>query len=156
MRPLFAFHLCESPVYGCIKVAGMSTHDDAYLSVLIRFMYTTFILVSQSHNWSPEHHFLFNFLMSPSDMYVAQNVLSPWLSVWSWWRHQMETFSASLALCEGNSPVTGEFPSQKQVTRSFDVFFDPHLNKRLYKQSRRRWFETPPWPLWRQCTVFKS
>ena len=55
-----------------------------------------------------------------------------------WWRHQMETFSALLALCEGNSPVTGEFPSQKRVTRSFDVFFDLALNKRLSKQSRRR------------------
>ena len=41
-----------------------------------------------------------------------------------WWRHQMETFSALLALCAGNSPVTGEFPSQRPVTRSFDVFFD--------------------------------
>ena len=38
----------------------------------------------------------------------------------SWWRHQMETFSALRA---GNSPVTGEFPSQRPVTRSFDVFF---------------------------------
>ena len=45
--------------------------------------------------------------------------------VWdeAWWRHQMETFSASLALCAGNSPVTGECPSQRTVTRSFDVFF---------------------------------
>ena len=42
----------------------------------------------------------------------------------SWWRHQMETFSALLALCAGNSPVTGEFPKQRSVTRSFDVFFD--------------------------------
>ena len=40
------------------------------------------------------------------------------------WRHQMETFSALLAICAGHSPVTGEFPSQKPVTRSFDVFFD--------------------------------
>ena len=32
----------------------------------------------------------------------------------TWWRHQMETFSALLALCAGNSPVTGEFPSQGQ------------------------------------------
>ena len=39
-----------------------------------------------------------------------------------WWRHQMETFSTLLALCEGISPVTGEFPSQRPVTRSFDVF----------------------------------
>ena len=29
------------------------------------------------------------------------------------WRHQMETFSALLALCVGNSPVIGEFPEQK-------------------------------------------
>ena len=36
----------------------------------------------------------------------------------------MEVFSALLNLCAGNSPVTGEFPSQKPVTRSFDVFFD--------------------------------
>ena len=41
-----------------------------------------------------------------------------------WWRHQMETLSVFLALCVGNSPVTGEFPLQRPVTRSFDVFFD--------------------------------
>ena len=41
----------------------------------------------------------------------------------SWWRHQMETFSALLVLCARNSPVTGEFPPQRPVTRSFDVFF---------------------------------
>ena len=40
----------------------------------------------------------------------------------SWCRHQMETFSALLALCAGNSPVTGEFPAQRSVTQSFDVF----------------------------------
>ena len=47
---------------------------------------------------------------------------------YSWWHHHMETFSTLLAICEGNSPVTGEFPTQRPVTRSFDVFFDPHLN----------------------------
>ena len=39
------------------------------------------------------------------------------------WRHQMETFSALLAICAGNSPVTGEFPAQSPVTRSMDDFF---------------------------------
>ena len=66
----------------------------------------------------------------------------------SWWRHQMGTFSALLALCAGNSPVTGEFPSERPVTRSFDVFFDLCLNKRLSKQSWGWWFETPSCPLW--------
>ena len=42
----------------------------------------------------------------------------------TWWRHQMETFSMPLAICAGNSPVTGEFPTQRPVTRSFKVFFD--------------------------------
>ena len=40
-----------------------------------------------------------------------------------------------------NSPVAGEFPSQRPVTWSFDVFFDLQLNKRLSKQSRRRWLD---------------
>ena len=41
----------------------------------------------------------------------------------------METFSALLAICAGNSPVNGEFPAQRPVTRSFDVFFDlPWIN----------------------------
>ena len=46
----------------------------------------------------------------------------------------METFSALLAICAGNSPVPDEFPRQRPVTRSFDVFFDLRLNKRLSKQ----------------------
>ena len=70
-----------------------------------------------------------------------------------WWRHQMEAFSALLALCAGNPPITGEFPSQKPVTRSFDVFFDLRLNKRLSKQSLGWWFETPSRSLWRHCNV---
>ena len=67
----------------------------------------------------------------------------------AWWRHQMETFAALLALGARNSPVTVEFPSQRPVTRSFDVFFDLRLNKRLSKQSWGWWFETPSRPLWR-------
>ena len=47
----------------------------------------------------------------------------------------METFSALLAICAENSPVPGEFPAQRPVTRSFDVFSELRLNKRLSKQS---------------------
>ena len=64
------------------------------------------------------------------------------------WRRQ-----ASLALCAGNSPVTGEFPAQRPVTRSFDVFFDLRLHECLSKQPRRWWFETPSCSLWRHCNV---
>ena len=52
---------------------------------------------------------------------------------YAWWRHQMETFSALLAICAGNSSVTGDFPAQRPVTGSFDVFFDLTVNKRLSK-----------------------
>ena len=69
-----------------------------------------------------------------------------------WWPHEMEIFSALLALCVGNSPVTGEFPSQRPVTRSFDVFFDLCLNKRMSKQSWGWWFEMPSHSLCRHCT----
>ena len=61
------------------------------------------ILHTQQNGWQPDLHWP--------------------LSVMPWWRHQMEIFSALLAICAGNSPVTGEFPAQSPVTRSFDVFF---------------------------------
>ena len=53
----------------------------------------------------------------------------------------METL-ALLAICAGNSPVTGESPAQRPVTRSFDVFFDLRLNRWLSKQPQDWWFET--------------
>ena len=82
-------------------------------------------------------------------LYIAQNV-----SI-SWWRHQMETFSALLAICAGNSPVSGEFPAQRPVTRNCDVYFDMHPNKRLSKQSWGWRFETQSRPLWRHRNVFR-
>ena len=66
----------------------------------------------------------------------------------------METFTALLAICAESSPVMGEFPSQRPVTQSFDVFFDLRLNKRLNKQSWGWWFETPSRLLWRHCNTF--
>ena len=65
-----------------------------------------------------------------------------------WWRHQMETFSVLLAFCAENSLVTSEFPAQRPVTRSFDIFIHLRLNKRLGKQSWGWWFETPSCSLW--------
>ena len=71
-------------------------------------------------------------------------VNSPHKGQWPWWRHQMKTFSALLAICAGNSPPPSpppppppppRIPSQRPVTRSFDVFCDLCLNKRLSKHS---------------------
>ena len=67
----------------------------------------------------------------------------------SWWCHQMGPFSALLAICAGNSQVSGEFPAQRPVTWSFDVFFDLRVNKRLSKQSWGWWIEMLSRSLWR-------
>ena len=55
---------------------------------------------------------------------------------------------ALLAICVGNSPVPGEFPAQRPVTR--------RPNKRLSKQPWGWWFETPSWSLWRQCNGYNN
>ena len=65
----------------------------------------------------------------------------------------MEAFSALLAICAENSPVPGEFPAQRPLTRRFDVFLDLRPNKRLRKQSWGWWFETLSRPLWRHRNV---
>ena len=67
------------------------------------------------------------------------------------WKH----FRVTGPLC-GEFTGPGEFPTQRPVTRSFDVFFDLRLNKRLNKQRWGWWFETPSWPLLRQCNVWRK
>ena len=82
--------------------------------------------------------------------------LRPFFLGLTWWSHETEIFSALLAICEGNWPVIGEFPSQRPMTRSFDVFFDLCLNTRLSKQMGPRWFETPSCSLWRHCNEYDN
>ena len=106
-----------------------------------------------SLSWSPKKQDCHdaNFVATDDDKVgiMTTFVFQRWCFVLlSWWRHQMETFSALLAICAGNSPVPGEFPAQRPVTQSFDVFFDLRLNKRLSKQSWGWWFETLSRPLW--------
>ena len=67
----------------------------------------------------------------------------------------METFSTLLAPMCGEFTGPGEFLVQGPVTRSFDVLFDLHRNKRLSKQPWGWWFKTPSWSLWRQCNEQK-
>ena len=96
----------------------------------------------QDTGWFTVAYHAYYALSSPSD----QSVLGT-----SWRHHQTETFSALLALCEWNPPITPWIPLQRPV--SFDVFFNLRLNKQLSKQGRRRWFETPSHSLWRHCNV---
>ena len=92
---------------------------------------------------------------------VRQAAKSPRCQEWSqdtscnyrepskWCRHQMETFSALLALCAGNLSATGEIPSQRPVAQNFGVFVDLRLNKRYNKQPWGWLFESQSRSLWR-------
>ena len=70
-----------------------------------------------------------------TNLSLVKNVINIWVIWMNTGYHTLFTwFSALLAICTGNSPVTGKFPAQRPVTRSFDVFIDLRLNKRLSKQ----------------------
>ena len=91
----------------------------------------------------------------PGELYMSHRTITSLLQEMACRRHQMETFSALLALCAGNSPATGEFPAQRPVTRSVDIFFYLRRNKRLSKQPWGWWFETPSVSLWRHWNGFR-
>ena len=74
------------------------------------------------------------------------------------WKRMMTSSNGNIfrvtgPLCE-EFTGPGEFPTQRPMTRSFDVFFDLRLNKRLNKQPWGWWFETPSWSIWCQCNGF--
>ena len=70
----------------------------------------------------------------PYDLY--KNGCTPW------YHHDMDTLSTLLALCDGNPPVTGGFPSQGVIIRISDICLVVRLNKLLSKQSSYWWSET--------------
>ena len=86
-------------------------------------------------------HFLFR---------LFNNAVTYWLNSTDMMTSSNGNIFRVSGLCMGNSPVTGEFPAQRPVTRSFDVFFDLCLNKELSKQSWGWWSETQSRSLWRQ------
>ena len=106
-------------------------------------IYTTKLLSMQLVHIS--HH-----MLHYSTPHALPNVVQNHDDVIKW-----KNFPRYWPLC-GEFTGPGEFPAQRPVTRSFDVFFDLGLNKRLSKQPRVWWFETPSWSLWRQCNAFNK
>ena len=90
-------------------------------------------------------------ILSLDNSATYQKLIGTLQPAFPWWRHQLETFSALLALCAENSPFPCEFPSQNPVTWRSDVYFDLRLNKRLSKQAWGWRFEMPLRSLWRHC-----
>ena len=142
--------LCSNPVlqmenlYGMTQIITKPTGVMDKSSTLIDVILTTMPELHTNTGVSvitlSDHFLIYTYINMPSKANHHKTV---------WWRHQMEILSALLAICAGNSPVPGEFPAQRPVTRSFDVFFDLYPNKRLCKQAWGWWFETPSCPLWR-------
>ena len=109
-------------------------------------------------------------------IYSGKHIFSPKYShfthhsvahLWEWvmgyllWFHMMTSSNGNVFRVTG--PLCGEFtgpsdfPTQRPVTRSFDVFFDLRLNKPLSKQSWGWWFQTLSHSLWRhrnECVVY--
>ena len=133
-------------------------HDDFRFSVTVDSAHLIFNSQEAiSTSWELASNFeRFSCCGAVNDIQFSRHMLeihgSCYIDEISWWRHQMETFSALLAICA----VPGEFPAQRPVTRTFDVSFDLRLNKRLSKRSWGWWFETPTCPLWCHCNVFPS
>ena len=135
-----------------------SWKDDLNIETGPRFLEWTAVILLKR-----EDSFTDNPIWLPKRPTIFQLIVAWWHDTLSigpmpepWWRHQMETFFALLALCVRNSPVTGEFLTQRPVTWSFDVFFDLRPNKRLSKQSWDWWFEMPSRSLWRHCNADKN
>ena len=100
-------------------------------------------------------------LLAWSDCCTAKQLPVIWgetnrdvLNAWSNSYIMMTSSNGNIFRVTGH--LCGEFtglrwsPRKRPVTRSFDIFFDLRLNKRLSKQSWCWWFETLLCPLWRQ------
>ena len=108
---------------------------------------------STGNQWFPHKGLVMQSFVVIFVVNLTSRHTTSWVCGNSWWRHLMETFSAFLALCVGNSLVTGEFPSQRPLTGSVDFFFELHLSKRLTKQSKHHQFEMSLHSLWHHCNL---
>ena len=135
-----------------IGVHGMAS-DHSYISIIFKFQILTDIRPAYIND--PGHYSLKsvyrNRYCRPKAVWLMFKMGIPIPRL----RHQLETFSALLAICAGNSPVPGEFPTQRPVKRSFGVFFDMRLNKRFSKQWLCGWGDTLSRPLWRHRNAIR-
>ena len=130
----FIFSMCwnlpDSHDFGKYQDCGNNCTSSYYHHHIGNMTYYPLFKV---RSWNNGIHYMFRYIMTRISSTHIRHPIVPSLDGSTWWRHQMENFSTLLALCAGNSPVNGEFPTQRPVTRSFDVFFDLRLNKRLSK-----------------------
>ena len=122
----------------CICLVGKCVR----LADVICWLYPKLSDIAGSSPWMPSysHFIILYFISSHITMMTSSNG---------------NIFRVTGHLC-GEFTGPGEFLAQRPVTRSFDVFFDLRLNKRLRNQSWGWWFETQSRPLWRHCNAYTS
>ena len=117
-------------------------------NVELKFTHSVYQLYQTAlHSWQYSWFLCWLIIIILDSPHVRRLAQVCWLSIMM--TPSNENIFRVTCLCAGNSPVTGEFPSQRPVTRSFDIFSDLRLSKRLSKQSKHRWFETQSRSLWR-------
>ena len=123
-----------------------NTHQNIYHQYIYIYLYmhenNTFSLC-QTHRLIPNRH-------TGREWFIYGPALRKEKQVTMMTSSNGNIFRVTGSLC-GEFTGLGEFPAQRPVTRSFDVFFDLRPNKRLSKQPWGWWFETPSWSLWRHC-----
>ena len=116
---------------------------------IARFCVVFQIMIKDFHNIVLNHAMVWNVSTFKGHNLPVASVGSSFL------QHMMTSSNGNILrvtgplCCEFTGP--GEFPTQRPVTRRFDVFFDLRLKKRLSKQPWGWWFETPSLSLWRHC-----
>ena len=98
-------------------------------------------------------HIVWNTQINKQTKDYSLHIIIGWYKIKPWWRHQMETFSASLALCTGIPRSTVNSPHKVQRRGALVFSLICALNKRLSKQPWGWWFEKPSPSLWRHCNA---
>ena len=130
MMTQLPMHTCIEKGYGLTAFAIES--DEVGLKICLSV--DGLFIVKFTRALKNRHIFINAFPCFVAFIYFLEDIIIQLAnSYYQWWRHQMETFSALLVLCEGDPPVTGGFPSQRRVKLSFCVFFDTPLIRRLSK-----------------------
>ena len=155
-REIYRFFLCDVPREGKWYILGEwfeNRYADGFYdisSVILNVIIWLAKIYSECFNTTvtPEKICLdLESQLSPRILPCCTNLHEPHVVLLeTWWRHDMESCPALLALCVGNPPVTGGFTSQRAWNADFAVFVDALLNKRLNKQWTCRWFKTPRRP----------
>ena len=144
-----------------LPLCGEVTGDRSWVQIIVCRLIDSKLMLAYSNlilakkKWQKYQHFHMRKLLRRCRLLNFVSVSTKFMACrhCNWYGYMMTSSNGNIfrvtgPLC-GEFTGLGEFPTQRPVTRSFDVFFDLSLNKRLSKQPWGWCFETPSCPLWR-------